>query len=251
MVTKRSDGRWKRLWMAALVVGSMLVLAACSTDDAPIDSDENQVRDISGDADIGEHQGEDLDAGEDVGGDGGTQPGRDTREQTDTEEAPDAAGQPDAGQDADAGEQADVGEEPDGGFDPTVGDTCEDAIDVTEGGVWTGESTIDMTDQYDPSMNDCSGTNFSDNDRVYVVAPQEDRDYEIRVEPVTSDFDAMIYVRHDCSAEECVAATRLNGAGEPETLTFEATGGIDNYIIVDGEIGSTGNFDLMVTVEES
>ena len=134
---------------------------------------------------------------------------------------------------------------------PIEGDTCETAIDVTDGAVLIGESTVEMNDNYDPVMGagDCPGTNYSDRERVYVLSPEETTSYEVVAEPEET-FDVMLYAREDCAVDACIAGTRFNGAGGTEKISFEVTGGESVYIFVDGEIGYAGEFDLMVSVEE-
>ncbi len=265
-----------RIW--TLLFGITLLAVACSDSDDPIESSEDvDIRPVDhsdagpmpngdDDSDVGPQLdgGPENDASEapDTGtADTGTpntgSPDTDTGSPNTDTGTPDTGspdtdtGTPDTGTpDPDTGTPdtgaPDTDEEPDTSLPPLAGDTCEDAIDVTEGGFWEGESTLDMTNAYDPSMDaehNCVGTNFSDKDRVYVVSPDEDTTYKVRVEPISSNFDPMIYVRTDCDADACIAGTQLI------SLTFDAPGGQDSFIIVDGFIGTSGDFDLKVTIE--
>lgn len=256
-----TSSRWtltkSGLWAVFLSIA--LITVACADSDAPVESSEDvDIRPVD-DSDAGPlpNGGDEIDVG----------PQLDAEPESDADETPDTGspdsdtgtadtgtpdpdiGSPDTGT-ADTGSPdtgaPDTGEEPDTSLPPLAGDTCEDAIDVTEGGFWEGESTLDMTNAYDPSMDaehNCVGTNFSDKDRVYVVSPDEDTTYKVRVEPISSNFDPMIYVRTDCDADACIAGTQLI------SLTFDAPGGQDSFIIVDGFIGTSGDFDLKVTIE--
>jgi len=132
---------------------------------------------------------------------------------------------------------------------PPVDSTCLNAMDVTAGGVFENQTTVGAGENYDalPNGMNCPNGRFSGPDRVYVVEPAVQTNYTVRVVPV-GNFDPFIYVRTDCSATACVAGTVLNGAGEPESLTFNAVGGVKSFVIVDGELGSEGAYQLTVTI---
>ena len=216
-----------------------IIFGACASDD-PEQENQNQidsqdVQDVSGqDPDVDGHLGEDAD-----------QSGADASSDEDVG-APEDVDDGDIG----GGDVGDVEEDAKNGS-TLEGDSCETAIDVTDGAALVGESTVEMNDNYDPALgaDNCPGTNFSDRERVYVVAPVETTIYEVVAEPEDS-FDLMLYAREDCAVDACVAGTRFNGAGGMETISFEVAGGESVFIFVDGEIGHVGEFDLMVTIEE-
>ncbi len=235
--------------LVALLLGLSFSGVACSDDP----QDPNQ-----GEVDAGEDaNGEDPDAnGEDPDANGedpdanGEDPDANGDDPDANGDDPDANGDdpdaddPDAG-DPDADDPDANGEEPDG-------NTCEEAIDVTEGVVLIGESLEEMTDEYDPVIGtECPAIAISGADRVYVVSPEEETTYNIRLEP-NDDLEAMIYVREDCDAAACTAGTRLRSNAGVLTLAFDAPGGVDSFIIVDAEFFEEGDglYDLMVSIDE-
>lgn len=239
----RQGSRWLVRWSMMVFVGLAAVSLVACTADAPGAEQQD-------DADVGQQQDTDETDDGDTNGESDDVSGGET--DTGDENGPlDAGDDTNGGDEIDVGTGEDAGDDDDAGIEPLEGDTCATAIEVTDGGTWKDESTEMMTDVYDPSMDaNCLGTDFSDNDRIYVVAPDETTTYEVRVEPRSDDLDAMIYVREDCDDQECIAGTRLNGAGEPEQVTFDAEGSEETFIIVDGEIGTSGDFDLEVTIIE-
>ncbi len=248
-----------RIRRAVVVVAFLgMALGACGTDEPEQENTNQGEEQDAGDQDLdtgSDSGGEEEDTGDDAGDDEDVDGIEDVGEDADgPEDVGDDIGAGDTGVE-DAGDD-DVGGDEDAGDDdagePVVeGDSCETAIDVTEGAALVGESTVEMSNHYDPAMGaeNCPGTNFSDRERVYVVSPLETTTYEVVAEPEET-FDLMLYARQDCDADACVAGTRFNGAGGVETISFEAVGGESVYIFVDGEIGHAGEFDLMVSIEE-
>ncbi|TXD37205.1 hypothetical protein FRC98_10755 [Lujinxingia vulgaris] len=218
---------WKVVCVA-LVCG---VGAAGCAGDAEDPSDVGQLQDGGGDA--GEDASEDANA-------------PDVADEPDAD-APDAdapdADAPDAEEpDADA---PDVDETPEGD-----GTSCEQAIDVSEGVVLEDQTTVGAPENQDADGDGCPSGRISGPELIYVVSPSEPTSYRVRVEPNEVSFDPMIYVRSGCETSVCLAGTVLNGPGSPETLSFEAPGGVPSYIFVDGEWLSEGSFRLEVTIEE-
>lgn len=126
-------------------------------------------------------------------------------------------------------------------------ETCDTAIDATNG-INTYGSTIGANNDYDPEK--CIFSLFSGGDIVYYVDAEPNATYEVIVTPYAS-FDPMIYVTDDCSKSECLYGTVLNGAGEPEKLTFknETFSKKRFYIIIDGEAGDEGSFQLEIKLK--
>ncbi|MCX7944301.1 MAG: lamin tail domain-containing protein [Deltaproteobacteria bacterium] len=124
-------------------------------------------------------------------------------------------------------------------------ETCATALDATNG-LSTYSSTIGTQDDYNPK--ECIFSMFSGGDIVYYVDAEPNAIYEVIVTPYAS-FDPMIYVYDDCSKNECLYGTVLNGAGAPEKLTFknETFSKKRFYIIIDGEAGDEGSFQLTIT----
>jgi hypothetical protein len=176
--------------------------------------------------------------------------------------AEDAGGEPDAGEGSDAGSPADAGGEdastptdagPGTDAGAAAGDTCATAVDLTDGGTMTG-STSGATDDYGPSAGGgCPvGGAASGPDRAYVLSPAVSRDYVVTVTP-TGSFDPMLYATTDCTfsaGRGCLAGTVLNGAGEAEQISFTVDGGATAYVIVDGELLSSGDYEIEVTFTE-
>ena len=165
---------------------------------------------------------------------------------------PDAAAADDADVALDAAtDDADVA--PDAASPENGGDTCELARDVTAGGTFVGQSTrAPATDTYGPMGAGCpSGGAASGRDVAYVVRPTLATGYRVRVVPSASTptYDPMLYAVRTCGAAGCVAGTVLNGPGSAEEITFAVVADETVYIVVDGELASSGDFDLTVTLE--
>jgi hypothetical protein len=152
----------------------------------------------------------------------------------------------------DAGTE-DTGTEDTGGTDAgsgIEGDTCETATDVTAGGVWEDQTTTGFTDDYSAAPGDanCPNNRLSGADRAYFVAPLETTEYRVVVTPRGQSFDPAIYVRANCAEAACVTGTVLNGAGAQESVRFTANAGQTLFIIVDGEMFSSGDYTLTVEI---
>ncbi len=130
-------------------------------------------------------------------------------------------------------------------YNQATNETCETAIDATNG-INTYASTIGTNDDYNPEV--CVFSSFSGGDIVYYVDADKDAEYTIIVTPYES-FDPMIYVLDDCSSNVCIYGSVLNGAGEPEKLTFKnKTLSIKRYyIVIDGELTDNGTFLLEIS----
>lgn len=173
----------------------------------------------------------------------------------DIPQTPDASG--DQGEDVapdltDASTDALLDEEADQPPEPQAqgGDTCDQALDVSAGGVWGAQSTLRAQDDYDslPFDDGCPAGRGTGRDLTYVLrAPISTASYNITVEPVEPNFDPMIYLRTDCDQSVCLDGTVLNGPGQPERITglrLERSDVV--FVIVDGEALSNGSFTLTV-----
>jgi hypothetical protein len=134
------------------------------------------------------------------------------------------------------------------------GDTCDLAPDVTAGGRFTG-TTNGFTDDYSVSGAGCpTGGAASGRDVAYRLSPPVAGMYTVRVTPVpatladggSNRFDPMLVVQRACGQLGCVIGTILNGPGDPESVTFAVGAGETMFIVVDGELGSRGEFELEV-----
>ncbi|MEZ4462234.1 MAG: hypothetical protein R3E66_21435 [bacterium] len=144
---------------------------------------------------------------------------------------------------------ADVGEDaaPDMMMDMAPapeGDTCADAIPIAIGQTLSG-STVGASDSYSArAVNDnCPNNPASGRDRAYVFRPTADGSVRVMVTPEAT-YDPAIYIRLDCDAAACLDGTVLNGAGTPESVTFQVTANTDYFIIVDGELGDNGTYNI-------
>jgi hypothetical protein len=246
---------YARILVAALT-GASLALSGCAADD-PVDQSSRDSGGSEADAttvdatDTAAHDTAAHDtAAEDVA-------------QADTAQedaAQDTAGPQDTAGDTAVDVADDVGEDTSGdaasdassdaGADTplqVVGDTCATAIDVTSGGIFATETTTDATDDYDASLGDgeCPNGQFSGKDKVYALSPTVPTSYEVSVDPV-GNFDPFIYTRDDCSQAACLDGTVFNGPGGPESLTVDVAAGETVFVIVDGELGSEGDYSLGV-----
>lgn len=212
------------------LIAAALLLAGCSADDTSPRGD-----DAGGDAGSGAIDAAGAGDANDAVGDAASMP-------------PDAAStQPDAAPDAAVGaDAADAGPDADAASMGLQGDVCAEAIDVTAGGAFFG-NTNDATDDYDAELGgeNCPSGAASGPDMVYALSPTEDREFHIEVAPA-GQFDPFLYVKADCAADACIAGTVLNGPGEDENLDVLVPGGSTYYIIVDGELGDAGGFTLAV-----
>lgn len=120
---------------------------------------------------------------------------------------------------------------------------------MSAGGTWADQSTVGANDDYDSGLGEpgCPSGSASGNDRVYVATPATTTEYKVTVEPDAS-FDPFIYVRASCSDQACMAGTVFNGPGQPETVTFELQANETGHIIVDGELGDSGDYTLTVEI---
>jgi hypothetical protein len=161
----------------------------------------------------------------------------------------DAGGTNDAGA-IDAGE-SDAGTTDAGAIDAgsNGGDTCEDAIDVTGGGTFTG-TTTGATDDYSVSGPGCPTGGFaSGEDVAYVVRPTAQTTYEIMVTPTEAQFDPMLYAVTTCGGSGCVEGVVLNGPNEPEQITLDVAADETVYVVVDGEVTTDGAYELSVVIQ--
>ncbi|TVQ89542.1 MAG: hypothetical protein EA397_14995 [Deltaproteobacteria bacterium] len=138
------------------------------------------------------------------------------------------------------------------GSELPTGETCEEAIDVTEGGTFS-DTTVGAGEDHAPPSGCVGGWASTGPDRAYVLRPSGPLNLEVtvRVDPIDETFDPMIYAfEEDCDAASCLGGTILNGPGVHEELTFIAEAGEETYFIVDGEMFTSGAYDLTVSVTE-
>ncbi len=239
--------------LIALLIGATLMLSGCATDDpveeptrdsggadadtTTTDATDTSPTDVTQDtalSDAADTDQDTADAADDASRDSAGDVGPDVAEDVGEDATDDAATDAESDNDADGSQEV-------------PGDTCATAIDVTSGGSFDTETTTDANDNYSASATDenCPSGRFSGKDKVYVLSPATTTTYEVTVTPV-DDFDPFIYTRDDCSQPACIDGTVLNGPGDPESLTFDVQGGETVFVIVDGELGSEGDYSLSV-----
>jgi hypothetical protein len=165
------------------------------------------------------------------------------------------AGRFDAGRAEDAGMSEagvrDAGAS-DGGMSdagPNGGDTCAMALDVTAGGTFTG-TTDGAGDDYSISGDGCpAGGAASGPDVAYLVRPTADTTYRVTVTPIDTELDPMLLALLDCEGSACEEGTILNGPGQQEQITIDVAADETMYVVVDGEVFTSGAFTLDVVIE--
>ncbi len=127
---------------------------------------------------------------------------------------------------------------------PPPNDTCDTAIEVFCGDLLIGESTVDATDDYDPTAAGCTGFQAIGGDVVYVFNSAVDQ--QVNVSMLNISYDASLYVVTDCDdLSTCVAGSDSFGLPS-EDVSFMATAGTTYFIIADG-FTIEGTYDLSVT----
>jgi hypothetical protein len=129
---------------------------------------------------------------------------------------------------------------------PPTGETCEEAFDATAGGVFMGDTRRPVRNDYDATGPGCP-RGVGGGDLVYRLSPTSTLRYRVRVEPMSPTWDPSLYVLSNCVTQVCLAGTVLNGRGEPEQLEVTVTGGTTVFVVVDGEVVSSGPYTLTIT----
>ncbi|MGM0557730.1 MAG: hypothetical protein ACQEVA_15205 [Myxococcota bacterium] len=235
-------------YLFVAVFCSLIAIGGCKgedsgnngAEDATSDAADTADEDVSGE-DVAEDTAEDAaqDAAEDTAEDVAEDTSEDVAEDTsDTEDAADTTEPQDTEDTADTSPGND-------------GDTCDVAIDVTAGGTFADQTTVGLSDDYSSSVgaDNCPSGSVSGPDIVYVVNPSAETTYTFTVEPQGSTYDPFIYLKADCSVDACLDGTVLNGPGVQESVEYTVGVSETVYVIVDGELGSSGAFDLTVETQ--
>ena len=125
-------------------------------------------------------------------------------------------------------------------------DTCAGAIDVSQGGVFTGDTTHARND-YTPlqsGFGGCTGYSAHSNDVVYRVTLQPGERVQASLDAA---WDSSLYLITDCAnaSGSCVAG---QDNGNPEQIDFTSQAGGTYFLIVDGYGSARGPFTLTVSV---
>ena len=133
---------------------------------------------------------------------------------------------------------------------PLGGDTCGNAIEITEPGIYQGDTT-GLTDDYAPTTSGCTGTSYADApDQAWVVNLEAGQLLSVWMDP-DPDFDASLYLVTDCAA---IDATCLDGSdgfssSDVEYVQWYADTDATVYIIADGYTASSnGPYSLEVEI---
>ncbi len=118
---------------------------------------------------------------------------------------------------------------------PMSGVTCEEAIDASCGGTFTG-STIGKDDHYQT----CNVGGVFAGDQAYVIHSSIAQRFSVLVEPqaATPDYNIAIHVKRDCAKMfECLSESMIkveDGVPGAVLSVFDLGAGETAYVIVDG-----------------
>ena len=124
----------------------------------------------------------------------------------------------------------------------TLGLSCEVPLELAElPGLVLG-STAGASDDLSVTGADCGVSDFAGEvgvgapDIVHSLSVTYDQEITLRLVPIATDFDAVVYVLSDCGAPttSCVALANVPGAQGGEVVSFAATAGTTYFVIVDG-----------------
>lgn len=129
---------------------------------------------------------------------------------------------------------------------PVPNDQCSGAIDVTAGGVFTGDTT-NATGDYSPiasGTGGCTGYTANSNDVTYQVSLQAGERLQASLDAA---WDSSLYLVESCANVQgtCVAG---DDSGNPETIDFTAPASGTFFLIADGYGSASGAFSLSVTI---
>ncbi len=114
----------------------------------------------------------------------------------------------------------------------TGGDTCGDATPVTASGTFAGVTGVFAGD-YDLTSSGCTTYSTAGPDAVYAVTLAPGQTLDATVTP-DSSFDVALYVLTDCSMlTSCVDGADFGLSGDPESVSYTATGAETVYLVVD------------------
>jgi hypothetical protein len=135
----------------------------------------------------------------------------------------------------------DMGPAPDGAL-------CADAIPMVVPQLIAQQTTVGAGDSSEVSATQrgCPQGRASGPERFYRVQASAAGALNVRVTP-EGRFDPLLYVLDACGALTCLAGTALNGPGVFEQVTLNVTAGQVFYVVVDGELGSSGGYSLEVS----
>jgi hypothetical protein len=208
-------------------------LDGLTSDAADPDTATDTTVDAGEDVSPSDSQGEDLledtAQGDANAGDADTNSADDTQAGPDSEDTTNDADDndlswPDAVSDIDEGMSGD-------------GASCATAFSLKNPPLEVSGNSSEFGSDYAFGADECPGETggwgLASADVPYVFTPAETATYTVTL---NADFDSVLYVTTDCNntANSCMGANDLVGAGVEESLTLEMTEGVPYYIVVDG-----------------
>lgn len=151
------------------------------------------------------------------------------------------------------------------GKSPVPADTCPLAtLEVSTLPFNASNSTVGMVDDYDLEVAVPSGCSLGGNswtgtgvapDMAYAIRTDATCTLDVGVIPTSTWDIALVIYTPQCSNSfaDCVIVSDEGFPGDPESVTFTATGGTDYWIVIDGYStggtppGPSGPFDLAIT----
>jgi hypothetical protein len=103
----------------------------------------------------------------------------------------------------------------------------------------------------DPRAPNCGGFNGDSGvgpDIAYKVVVDQDCTLLAQLSPTDPLVDMALYVTTDCDdiASGCVGGDDWGAEGQGEEVPFEAVAGTDYWVVVDGFLGDSGPFELVI-----
>lgn len=138
-------------------------------------------------------------------------------------------------------------------LDTSAGNTCADAIEVTQFPVWLDGDTSTATNDTFFADGECpgeaSGLGGASNDRFYAFKPPVAGNYKVSL---STNFDAVLYVASDCQdvPGTCLGAADVAFIANPEELVLFFPANSFTTIVVDGYSNwsdASGTFTLAIT----
>jgi len=126
-------------------------------------------------------------------------------------------------------------------------DVCETALDLFPGQMIDGD-TIWALNDYDPGAGVCTASALPGPDAVYRITLGQNEQLDVLVSPVTSGFDAALFLFSGCGENPivCLAGADAVGSGGEEALSFLSPEAGEYFLVVDSAVaegmGSSGQF---------
>lgn len=131
------------------------------------------------------------------------------------------------------------------------GNTCEEAIDATDGGEWTRD-TRDADDNYNAPLraDNCPSGELSGNDEVFSLAPDVDTLYDIAMTSLEDHMEPLLYVVENCDTpiSACIDGSKWVNSSNTVTLNnLLVPAGSKYFVIADGQMFESGPYRMTIT----